>query len=136
LKTKKLLRLLLQPEAAEQVFETQVRAEGLQHGIRSQRSRGFPCSNRVSMRNRLRQPVKGAVLVAQYCIGVITLVGRVRKRRAWLPAGFLSVALLLLSSCGSSSQNQMTQTQQTYTATVTGTSGAIQHSTQLTLTVQ
>ena len=67
----------------------------------------------------------------------ITLLGGSKRRGTWLLAGFLLVLLILLSSCGGGSQNTGGETgPQSYTVTITGTSGAIQHSTQVTVTVQ
>jgi len=69
----------------------------------------------------------------------IAIWGRPNKRRALLSAGFLLLFLVVLASCGGNSQtqNQTTQTPpQTYTVTVTGTLGPIQHTAQITVTVQ
>jgi YVTN family beta-propeller protein len=69
----------------------------------------------------------------------IVAIGGSKKRRVggWLLSGVLLVLLLMLASCGGGgSQSQMTHAPTNYTVTVTGISGAIQHTTQIALTVQ
>jgi len=68
----------------------------------------------------------------------MAVMSRLNKRPAWISAGLLPLFLLVLSSCGGNSQNQnqMKQTPQTYAVTVTGTSGANQHTIQAAVTVQ
>lgn len=67
----------------------------------------------------------------------VTVVGRSKKqwRRYCVLCGLLLLVLILQAACGSSSGGG-TQAPMNYTVTVTGTSGAIQHSTQVTVAVQ
>jgi YVTN family beta-propeller protein len=67
----------------------------------------------------------------------ITLMGGSRKRRGqWLLVGFLLLLLLWQVACGGNGTGQTTHTQTNYTVTVTGTSGAIQHTAQVAVTVE
>jgi len=72
----------------------------------------------------------------------ITVVGGSKKlrRRYWAFCGLLLLLLFLLTACGggNSSGSNGTGTPQptNYTVTITSTSGAIQHTTQVTVTVQ
>jgi apolipoprotein N-acyltransferase len=67
-------------------------------------------------------------------IAMISIVAtKKERRRRWIPCAFL-VVLLLLAACGGSNVTQ--HGSKNYTVTVKGTSGAIQHTTQVTVTVQ
>jgi len=67
----------------------------------------------------------------------ITLVGGSRKprRRYWVLCSLLVLFVSLQVACGGGS-SQVVQQPTNYTVTVTGVSGAIQHSTQVSVTVQ
>jgi hypothetical protein len=69
----------------------------------------------------------------------LTLVGMIpvvaakhRRRRHWAMGGILLLSILQVA-CGGASQKPGPTN---YTVTVTGTSGAIPHTTQVTVTVQ
>jgi hypothetical protein len=68
----------------------------------------------------------------------ITVVGGSRKRRHWILCNFLAVVFISQMACGdgSGSSNVVNQAPTNYTVTVTGTSGALQHTTQIAVTVQ
>jgi Divergent InlB B-repeat domain len=71
----------------------------------------------------------------------ITVVGEAKKipRRHWILYGFLAVMFISQTACGggnSSSNSVLHQAPTNYTVTVTGASGAIQHTTQIAVTVQ
>ena len=84
------------------------------------------------------QPSRGLPLVALGML-VLPFLDGVRQSRKWLRR-FALIAILLvgaggaamLSGCGGSGGSQP----QTYNITVTATSGALSHSTDVTLTVQ
>jgi hypothetical protein len=57
------------------------------------------------------------------------------RRRHWVLCGLLLPLFLLLGACGSGS-SAVKQGPTNYTVTVTGTSGAIQHTAKVTGTVQ
>jgi len=75
-----------------------------------------------------------AVWVPLATIATIS-IGATKKerRRRWMSWVVLSPLLLALAACGGSN---VTHGPTNYTVTVTGTSGAIQHTTQVTITVQ
>jgi len=64
----------------------------------------------------------------------ITIIGGSKKqrRRYWALGGFLLLLVLLQTACGGSSPSNSTN----YTVTVTGVSGTITHTAQMTVTVQ
>jgi DNA-binding beta-propeller fold protein YncE len=67
----------------------------------------------------------------------ITFVGGSKKlRRGYWVLGGLLVLVLLQVACGGSNSSSGGGTPKTYTVTVTGTSGAIQHTAQVTVTVR
>jgi hypothetical protein len=67
----------------------------------------------------------------------ITLVGGSKKlRRAYWVLGGLLVLVVLQVACGGSNNNSGGGTPTNYAVTVTSTSGAIQHTTQVAVTVQ
>ncbi len=71
----------------------------------------------------------------------ITAVGGPRKLRRghWAICGWLLLVLFLQTACsGGSNSNggEGTQGPTNYTVTISGTSGVLQHTTQVTLTVQ
>ena len=70
----------------------------------------------------------------------ITVVGGSKKlrRRYWVLCGLLMLMFFLQTACGgsNSSSGGGTPSPTNYTVTVTGTSGTIQHTTQVTVTVQ
>jgi hypothetical protein len=65
-----------------------------------------------------------------------TLLGRIKKQRPrhWIACGLFCALLLLQVACGGSSTKTTGPTN--YTVTVTGASGAIQHSIQIGVTVE
>ena len=70
----------------------------------------------------------------------IAVLGASKKtpRRHWILCSFLAVMFISQIACGgssSSSNGAVNQGPTNYTVMVTGTSGAIQHTTQLTVTV-
>jgi len=67
----------------------------------------------------------------------ITLVGGSKKlrRRYWVLGSLLLLFVILQAACGGGS-SKVVQQPTNYTVTVTGASGAIQHSTEVTVTVQ
>jgi YVTN family beta-propeller protein len=69
---------------------------------------------------------------------VITAVGGSKKLRCqcWVLGGFLLLLLLLQTACAGGSSGTTTKGPMNYTVTVTGASGAIQHTTSVTVTVQ
>jgi hypothetical protein len=77
-------------------------------------------------------PLPGIVL---FGIGLISRKQRDRRRNLWLLSGSLIILFAMLAGCGGSS-NGLRPPPQNYTVTVTGASGAIQHTTQVTVTVQ
>jgi uncharacterized repeat protein (TIGR03803 family) len=75
-----------------------------------------------------------AVWVPLATIAMISIVTtKKERRRRWMPCAFL-LPLLLLAACGGSNVAQHGPTN--YTVTVKGTSDTIQHTTQVTVTVQ
>jgi uncharacterized repeat protein (TIGR03803 family) len=79
-----------------------------------------------------------AVWLPLATVGMIPILAAKKKRRRWMPCGFLLSLLLSLAACGGSAgSNRVTQQGSTsYTITVNGTSGTIQHATQVMVTVQ
>ena len=76
-----------------------------------------------------------AVWVPLATIAMISIVTtKKERRRRWMPCAFLLPLLLLLAACGGSNVTQHGSTN--YTVTVKGTSGTIQHTTQVTVTIQ
>ncbi len=68
-----------------------------------------------------------------FAFGLLVIAAAQKRRRdCWALGGSLLLLLLLQSACGGGS----TTSQENYTVTVTGTSGAIQHVTQVGVTVQ
>ncbi len=67
----------------------------------------------------------------------ITVLGGSRRRGLWLLGSVLLLSSIGLTACGGSEASQATptHTQTNYTITVTGTSGAIQHTTHVIVTV-
>jgi DNA-binding beta-propeller fold protein YncE len=59
-----------------------------------------------------------------------------RTRNVWLLCGFFIGFVALQAGCGGGTSNQLTPPPLSYTVTVTATSGAIQHTAQVTVTVQ
>jgi DNA-binding beta-propeller fold protein YncE len=59
-----------------------------------------------------------------------------RSRQLWLLCSLFLAFVALQAGCGGGSSNQLTPPPLNYTVTVTATSAAIQHTTQLTVTVQ
>jgi uncharacterized repeat protein (TIGR03803 family) len=82
------------------------------------------------------QPITFAGAVWVPLALVLAVVGRSRKRRPdrWALGGALFLLLVLQSACGGAGGTTPAQT--SYTVTVTGTSGAIQHSTHVGVTLQ
>jgi hypothetical protein len=76
-----------------------------------------------------------AVWVPLATIAMIS-IGATKKerRRRWRPCAFLPPLLLALAACGGSNVTQHGPTN--YTVTLKGTSDTIQHTTQVTVTVQ
>jgi len=67
----------------------------------------------------------------------ITLIGAPKRRRGTLLlGGFVQLLALSLVACGGGSGGGGNQGPTNYTVTVTGTSGSIQHTAQVTVTVQ
>lgn len=77
-------------------------------------------------------PFPGIVL---FGIGLISRKQRHRSCNLWLLTGSLLALFAVVAGCGGSS-NGLQPPPQNYTVTVTGTSGAIQHTTQVIVTVQ
>lgn len=73
--------------------------------------------------------------IALIGIGVISHKKRDRRRNLWLLAASLIVLLAAIGGCGGGS-NTPPPPARNYTVTVTGTSGAIQHTLPVTVTVQ
>jgi hypothetical protein len=73
-------------------------------------------------------------------LGIALLPGSKKElRRYWMPCGFFLLLVLLQAACGGgASSNSMAKQPTSYTVTVTGTatSGTIQHTTQVTVTIQ
>jgi hypothetical protein len=70
-------------------------------------------------------------------LGIIMVGGsKKQRRRYWMPCGLLLLLFFLQTACGGGSGGGGKKSPTTYTVTVTGTSGAIQHTTQATVTVQ
>lgn len=59
-----------------------------------------------------------------------------KRRRMWLLCLLMMLATILPAACGGGSSGPPHPATQTFTVTVTGTSGAIQHSTNVTVTVR
>ena len=86
----------------------------------------------------------GALYAAWLPVPVIILIGwsvgarkpKQQRRNLWLPCGFLLGLAVLQAGCGGGSSASPPPVAQNYTVTVTATSGAIQHSTPITVTVQ
>jgi DNA-binding beta-propeller fold protein YncE len=76
-------------------------------------------------------PLPGIVVIG---IGFASRKHRDRRRNLWLFTGSLIVLFAVLAGCGGGSNGPPPP--QNYTVTVTGTSGTIQHTTQVTVTVQ
>lgn len=65
-------------------------------------------------------------------LGIALVPGSKKRRRYWMPCGFFLLLVLLQAACGGGgSSNAGTN----YTVTVTATSGTIQHTAQVTVTV-
>jgi len=69
--------------------------------------------------------------------GLESATSKQRRRQLWLLCSLFLAFVALQAGCGGGSSNQQTAPQQlNYTVTVTATSGAIQHTTHVTVTVQ
>jgi hypothetical protein len=70
--------------------------------------------------------------------GIAVVAGSKRQRRYWPLCGFLLLLFVLQTACGggNSSNGGGTQGPTNYTVMVTGTSGLIQHTSQVAVTVQ
>jgi hypothetical protein len=77
-------------------------------------------------------PLPGIVL---FGIGLISRKQRERSRNQWLLTGSSVVLFAVVVGCRGGNSSQQSQPQN-YTVTVTATSGAIQHTAQVTVTVQ
>ena len=76
-----------------------------------------------------------AVWVPLATIAMISIVAtKKERRRRWIPCAFLLPLVLLIAACGGSNVTQHGPTN--YTVTVKGTSDTIQHTAQVTVTVQ
>jgi uncharacterized repeat protein (TIGR01451 family) len=86
----------------------------------------------------------GALYAAWLPVPAIILIGwsmgarkpKQHRRNLWLPCGFLLGLAVLQAGCGGGSSASPPPVAQNYTVTVTATSGAIHHSTPITVTVQ
>jgi hypothetical protein len=69
-------------------------------------------------------------------LGCILGTGFAKKRRKMWALCLLLMATILPAACGGGSNSPQQQQVQTYTVTITATSGAIQHSTAIAVTVE
>lgn len=69
-------------------------------------------------------------------IGLGLAKSKNRRRSCWLLCSLFLAFVALQAGCGGGSSNQLTPPPLNYTVTVTATSGTIQHTTQVTVTVQ
>jgi hypothetical protein len=75
-----------------------------------------------------------APLLATLLVLPLAALRRRRRLTSLLLAGFIAITFIGMISCGAG--GYFSQPQQTYNITITGTSGALTHSTTVTLTVQ
>jgi YVTN family beta-propeller protein len=68
--------------------------------------------------------------------GLASAMSKQRRRQLWLPCSLFLAFVALQAGCGGGSSNQVTTAPLNYTVTVTATSVAIQHTAQVTVTVQ
>ncbi len=103
----------------------------------------------LSAARPLRGPFRGGPMTLAFGLMLLPFAARLRRssviRRsrqlnAWLrvalPAIAVAASLVGLSGCASRSSGFFTQPSQTYTLTITATSGSLSHSTTATLTVE
>jgi YVTN family beta-propeller protein len=84
---------------------------------------------------RLSSPLYGVFLPISFAlIGFGRAVSKQRRRQLWLRCGLFLGFIAIQAGCGGGSGNQQMQPQN-YIVIVTGTSGAIQHTAQATVTV-
>jgi len=77
-----------------------------------------------------------AVLLPLGLLGCVLATGFDKKRRRhWALCLLMLVATVLPTGCGEVSSNSQIPLQQNYAVTVTATSGALQHSTAVAVTV-
>jgi uncharacterized repeat protein (TIGR03803 family) len=94
-----------------------------------------PVSARLALPAGWRLSPLYALCLPLTLVGMIPVVAaKHRRRRQWAMGGILLLSILQVACGGASSPIQPGPTN--YTVTVTGTSGAIAHTTQLTITVQ
>jgi hypothetical protein len=92
-----------------------------------------------SVEGRLSSPLCAVLLPIPVALIGLRLANRKpknRTRNVWLLCGFFIGFVALQAGCGGGTSNQLTPPPLSYTVTVTATSGAIQHTAQVTVTVQ
>ena len=77
-----------------------------------------------------------ATLLPMGIVGFVLVLSDRKRRRLWTLSLMLMVATILPMACGGGSSNPLHSVAQNYTVTVTATSGTLQHSTAISVTVQ
>jgi hypothetical protein len=78
-------------------------------------------------------PIPGLALIG---FGLASGKSKHRKLQLWLLCSLLLAFVVIQAGCGGGSSGQQMQLPQNYVVIVTATSGAIQHTAQVTVTVQ